>query len=418
MLVADFGCGGGRREFIYDMLNIIYISSGSWETDHRRAQMDAMGAFCNLIYIEKPLAINNVIRSPKVLACWFKNNLKPRQLRKNIQVFKPIALFPYSVAERNYIFRMINKFIFSNYIKQKIQPHLQYPLILMLSHPLERSVIGLFSEDLLCYEITDAHDKDASISDGKNRRIGEIEKILLSKADIVFASANSLKSAKQKYNKHIYHIPNAADVAFFGKSLSDNIQVPKDLTQIPPPRIGLIGHLTPNVDLEILQMMAQKYPEWSIVLIGEIKGNRKFKKNKQLVELKEYPNVYFLGIKPYELLPMYQKGLDVCLLPYKLNEYNKYVYPNKIHQYLAGAKPVVSTNLPEIRSFANLIYIAKSNQEFIEKVSKVLEIGNSSSHLIAKRLGVAKENSIEIRAKQRIALLEKALNNKLRNITM
>jgi glycosyltransferase involved in cell wall biosynthesis len=418
MPAAHSGYGGGRHESMCDMLNIIYISNGNWETDHRRVQMDATGAFCNLIYIEKPLAINNVIRSPKALANWLKNNLKPRQLGENIQIFKPIAFFPYSVAEKSYIFRMINRFIFSSYIKRRIQLHLQHPLILMLSHPLESSVIGLFSEDLLCYEITDAHDKSSSISEREKRWIEKIEKILLSKADIVFASASSLKSAKQKYNKHIYHIPNAADVAFFAKSLSDDTQVPEDLAQIPSPRIGLIGHITPNVDLEILQMMAQKCPERSIILIGEIKGNRKFKKNRQLVRLKEYPNVYFLGIKPYELLPMYQKGLDVCLLPYKLNEYNKYVYPNKIHQYLAGGKPIVSTNLPEIRPFANLIYIAKNNEEFIEKVSKALEVENSNGRLMANRLFVAKENSVEIRAKQRIALLEKALNNKLKNIAM
>ena len=350
-------------------------------------------------------------RTSKTFLNWFINGQNPQKSEKDIQVFRSIALVPYSVAEKFIILRFINKSILNIFIKFRVQPHVKHPIVLMLSHPLHRHFGGLFKERLLCYEITDAFDKITHFSDRQNKTIGEIEKKLLSQVDIVFTSARNLKLAKQEYNENIHFIPNAADVDFFSKSLSPDNKVPADLAKIPTPRVGLIGHITANVDLEILQIMAGKHPEWSIIIIGKIKGNRKFKKEKLLKILKNYPNIHFLGLKPYESLPLYQKGLDVCLLPYKLNEFNKYVYPNKIHQYLAGGKPIVSTDLPEISPFANLIFIAKSKEDFVLKVDKALK-NQDADFQIEERLQAARKNSAKIRACQRIELLEKALNHK------
>lgn len=387
--------------------------NGDWKTDHRRAQMTAMTPFCNLICIERPVTLQTFITNPLILLQWFKNGWKPRQLGENLQVFKSIAFVPYSVAEKFIVLRFINKIIIHCFIKFGIQLYVKHPIVLMLSHPMQRQFVGLFKEELLCYEITDAYDKITHFSASENRKISKIERILLSRADIVFTSAKNLEQDKLHYNKNTFFIPNAADIEFFSKSLSHNTLVPDDLAKISKPRIGLIGHITANVDLEILIMIAEKHPEWSLVLIGMINGNRKFRNGLPLERLRKLSNVHFLGLKPYESLPMYQKGLDVCLLPYKLNEFNKYVYPNKIHQYFAGGKPIVSTDLPEVRPFANLVFIAKNKEEFIEVIYKTLKDKGSNDHLIQKRLQIARENSVEIRARQRIHLLENALRNKI-----
>jgi glycosyltransferase involved in cell wall biosynthesis len=398
------------------MLNIIYILNGDWATDHRQPQMQAMTEFCNLTCIETPLTLNTIIRNPREFPKWFKNGLKSRQMERNLQIFKPIAFVPHSVAETFPILGIINKFILCRFINKKIKPYLKHPLILILAHPMHRNFIGLFNEKLLCYEITDAYDRITNFNSRKNYKIGKLEETLLSQSDIVFASSKGLVEAKQHLKRNIHFIPNAADFDFFHQSMNPKIQVSPDLAAIPKPRVGLIGHITENVDLEIIMAMAEGHPEWSVILIGRIKGSRRFKKGRLLSKVLYLPNVYYLGFKDYEMLPMYLKGIDVCLLPYKLNEFNKYVYPNKIHQYLAGGKPVVSTDLPEIRPFASLIFIAKNKEEFIEGVYKTLMDKGSSDHLIQKRLQTARENSVEIRAKQRIDLLEEALRNKLGNL--
>ncbi len=412
MPAAPSGSGGKLRK---QMLNIIYILNGDWETDHRRPQMEAMTKNCNLICIEKPLTLTALFNNPRTFFKQLKKSLEPKYSGENLQIFKPLALLPYSVTEKLLGLRIINRLILRNFVRQKIQPHIKNSHVLILAHPMQRHFIGLLNTELLCYEITDAYDKITGFSDRKNRMIRELERAVLSEADIVFTSAMTLQKEKRRYNENTFFIPNGADVDLFSRSLSPDISVPEELAKIPSPRIGLIGHITANVDLEIIQSMAEKHPEWSIVMIGEIKGNKNFKTDELLTSVCRLKNVHFLGLKPYETLPMYQKGLDVLLLPYKINEFNQYVYPNKLHQYLAGGKPVVSSDLPEVRPFSNVIYIAKRREDFIEMVREALKAINNNGACIAERLHVARENSVQVRARQRISLLEEALNNKQGN---
>ena len=55
------------------------------------------------------------------------------------------------------------------------------------------------------------------------------------------------------------------------------------------------------------------------------------------------PNLHYLGGKTYDELPAYLAGWDVCLLPFALNEATRYISPTKTLEYMAAAKPVVST---------------------------------------------------------------------------
>jgi len=394
------------------MLNIIYILNGDWETDHRRPQMEAMAVNCNLICIERPLTIRAVFMGPRAFFTQFKSSLRPRHLGKNLNIFKPVALLPYAVAEKFSVLRIINTVILRKFFIPAIQPYLNGSQVLMLAHPMQRHFISLLNTKLLCYEITDAYDKITQFSDRENEMIRRFEKTVLSEADIVLTSARTLQDEKRRYNKNTFFIPNGADVEFFSGSLRPDVEVPEDLSEIPSPRIGLIGHITENVDLGIIRAMAEKHPQWSIVMIGGIKGNRRFRNDVALAGVKKMKNVHFLGLKPYESLPAYQKGIDVLLLPYKLNEFNQYVYPNKLHQYLAGGKPVVSTDLPEVRPYSGVISIAKSGEEFMEMVREALRVENNDSARVAERLHVAGENTVGVRAGQRIDILKKALHGK------
>jgi glycosyltransferase involved in cell wall biosynthesis len=216
----------------------------------------------------------------------------------------------------------------------------------------------------------------------------------------------SLRMAKKKYNDNVHFVPNGADVELFSRSLDQSLPVPADLAKIPAPRIGLIGHMTENVDTEVLRHMASRRRDWSIVVIGDFKGNGKFARHNGLKRLAGMRNIHLLGFKPYERLPEYQKGLDVCILPYKLNEFNQYISPNKVFQHLAGAKPIVSTDLPEVRGYADVVQIAGSKEDFVTKVERTLKAEGSNGTLKEKRLRIARENSVRTRATQRIELLE------------
>jgi hypothetical protein len=75
------------------------------------------------------------------------------------------------------------------------------------------------------------------------------------------------------------------------------------------------------------------------------------------------------------------------------------IYPLKINEYLAAGKAVVSTSFSEdIRSFAPVIHLASTHDDFIHKIELALSENNPS--LTQKRIEIANTNTWEARIKQ------------------
>lgn len=88
--------------------------------------------------------------------------------------------------------------------------------------------------------------------------------------------------------------------------------------------------------------------EIRLVMIGGTK--------KQVEKLeREYPNVVFLGYRPYTSLPVNQKAADVLVLPNsgqkKISQY--WTSPLKLFSYMASGRPIVASDLPSIREVLN-----------------------------------------------------------------
>ncbi len=82
--------------------------------------------------------------------------------------------------------------------------------------------------------------------------------------------------------------------------------------------------------------------------------------------LPQRANIHWLGQQPYELLPQLVAGWDVCLLPFELNESTRYISPTKTLEYMAAAKPVVSTGIHDVRAmFSDVVTIAADADAFI-----------------------------------------------------
>ena len=76
---------------------------------------------------------------------------------------------------------------------------------------------------------------------------------------------------------------------------------------------------------------------------------------KSLVDVSnlQKPNVHLLGRKAYADLPPYMKRFDVGLIPFRLNELTRNVNPIKLREYFSAGLPVVSSDIPEVRHYAD-----------------------------------------------------------------
>lgn len=115
-----------------------------------------------------------------------------------------------------------------------------------------------------------------------------------------------------------------------------------------------------------------------------------------------------MGIKDYRDLPGYLSCFDVCLIPFKINIVTESANPIKMWEYLATGKPIVSTAIPEVKKFEDIIYIGKNKYDFLNKVERALE--EKGLDKIQKRILTAKQNDWNFRVEKIIDLIKNYRN--------
>jgi glycosyltransferase involved in cell wall biosynthesis len=171
---------------------------------------------------------------------------------------------------------------------------------------------------------------------------------------------------------------------------------------LPGRKIGFVGAISGyKVDFPLLRLMAERHPEWSIVLIGKVGEGDPWTDVGSLADL---PNLHFMGPRAYRDLPAYLKGFDVAILPSMLNEYTRGMFPMKFFEYLAAGCPVVATRLHALQAYDNVAYLAVDPADFIVGVEQALA---GAVVPLGQRLDAAKDQTYERRTARMMAVIAK-----------
>jgi glycosyltransferase involved in cell wall biosynthesis len=208
--------------------------------------------------------------------------------------------------------------------------------------------------------------------------------------------------------ENIHYIPNAVDFDHFAQAQKVQLEVPQELRKIPGIKIGFVGRINELLDLNLMSALAAHDRKWTIILIGSVNAKRRYRKSKDFLKIKSMPNVYFMGHRPYEQLPAFLKGIDVCVLPFRKSTWMESSCPNKIFQYLAAGKPIVSTNFPASAELNNVIEVSGEISDFIKKIEICLLEENEQKRKI--RIEVARKFSVSRHADLIIYEIEKSLS--------
>ncbi|HFA50230.1 MAG TPA: glycosyltransferase, partial [Bacteroidetes bacterium] len=170
--------------------------------------------------------------------------------------------------------------------------------------------------------------------------------------------------------------------------------------------MGYAGGVNEKLDLNCIDFLANYNPTWQIVLIGKnfFKG-RLAEKFEHLLKKK---NIHYLGPKPWDQLPCYVKWFNVGILPYFPTNVAKWCdTPAKLFEYLAAELPIVEIGLPNPNTVDGLVEVARTPEEFAQKVENSLKEDNSEKRQIRKK--IALENTWESRAKYIIDVIQNRL---------
>jgi polysaccharide pyruvyl transferase CsaB len=218
--------------------------------------------------------------------------------------------------------------------------------------PIVRSVAR--QEGQVVYDLID----DWSTSLGGEWYSPAVEERIIKRSSLLVASAPSLaKRLEGMGGRPAVLLPNAVNVNLFNRR--KEFKPPRDMPD-GKPRIVYIGALWGEwFDWDLLEKLAGRYPQASIILIGDYRGQSPF----------EASNVHFLGLKPQNALPAYLKQADVAIVPWEISEITQSTSPLKVFEYLAMGLPVVA---PKINPLEDIpyVYLSSDHEEFIANIQK------------------------------------------------
>ena len=254
-------------------------------------------------------------------------------------------------------------------------------IILYFWRPEFEPVLRMIPFDLSCYHLEDEYSFSRV-----ERPTDPVEAKLLAEVDEVFILSPALFAKKAKLNPHSHYLPGAVDFAAYSQPLPE----PKDLAPIPHPRIGYVGSLKWQIDWNLLLKLSGEHPEWNFVLVGPMSPHPEI--DAALNELKGRRNVYFLGGKPSTEMMVYPQHFDVCIMPYGDNDYTKYIYPLKLHEYLAGGKPLVGTPIATLAPLGDVVLLPKTAEEWSSAIQRALDPAENTVERRLARQNFAREH--------------------------
>jgi len=191
------------------------------------------------------------------------------------------------------------------------------------------------------------------------------ETTLMKLANVVFTGGPSLYDAKRDRHPNAHCVPSSVDLAHFSKGIDPN-NAHADLQHIGRPRLGFFGVLDERLDISLLASLAAARPDWQLCLVGPVVKI-------DPAELPQAPNIHYFPQQPYEALPLFLAGWDVCLLPFARNDATKFISPTKTLEYMAALRPVVSTPIADVgRLYADGVALADGVEAFIEACEQAL----------------------------------------------
>lgn len=237
-----------------------------------------------------------------------------------------------------------------------------YDYLLWYITPMAMPFSGNLKPKMVVYDCMD----ELSSFKGAHPNMIKNESLLMEFADVVFTGGQNLYEYKKNKHQNIHPFPSSIDQKHFESGIGS--KEPFDQAEIHNPKVGFYGVIDERLDIELLDGLANKLPDFQFIMIGPV-----VKINPAI--LPKQTNIHYLGQKSYSQLPAYLAYWDVAFLPFAKNDSTRFISPTKTPEYLCAGKPVVSSSIRDVvipYGEMGLVHIADNVTDFAHAIGKAL----------------------------------------------
>ena len=314
--------------------------------------------------------------------------------------------FPGRLPGVGKLFRDLNQRLLKRELDRLLPP--EEERIVFYDQPMEYDLVKSFGEALSIYLALD--DLTLTVWGEPFPKQVQAEIRMLGKIDALICVSRVLADTLQSRIPEgrtipVHVLPNGYDEHLF--NLDKSWKEPAALRPIPKPRVLVAGYVSERIDWDGIAGAARARPDWTWVFTGPATTGMPEKikslgeKLNQETPSRNFPKMAWLGEFRNEEVPAFITHCDVCAVPYRLNAFTRSSSPLKAFEYLAMGAPVLSTRIPSLESYGDVMeWVEEGEGESYGGALDRLMAKRHHPQVVEKRREAVRNESWENRARQ------------------
>lgn len=389
---------------------IVCIGTPTWEGNYAKSTVQLLSELSDrytILYVDYQYTVKDMImtaagrqNAPLRRMAGLDERLRklPAGNSGSVFVLTPPPIIPMNWINDRKIYNAVQSFnariIRSSILSAMQELKMEDPIVISAFNPsFGMALKGTLGESSLIYYCYD----NISAAPWLGKHGGMLEQEFAAAADVIVTSSDELTKRFSNFSTKVHVVKNGVDFQNMQRGFSE-------VRRYGRPVAGYIGSIDERIDYDLLESVIDRSQDITFRFIGR-STHPNFEQR-----LRRHSNVEMLGAHPSSSLPDFLKEMDVCIIPFAMNEFNRSVYPMKVNEYLAAGKPVVMTPFADLPEFSGIVRCSDSAENFNRSLRN--EIANDTAEQKDLRQTFAHERSWTNRAKEFSTVIETAVRRR------
>ena len=297
----------------------------------------------------------------------FSNHIT--QISPNLYTFSPIKIIPFNrfkISQNINIYLSFNLLYLLCFLR-----HLTRPFYWVFYPQIADLIKFSFRSRFLVHDIIDFF---TSPNPKISSKLYSQKKYFLQKSNLITSISSSFKNNYLKIlpSAKIHSVPQGFKLLTPSKNIHPKIKKLKKLTN----KVAFIGVINNRLDFDLLFKLIKSTPQVNYFFIGPISFDINVSPkpiSKLSQKLFSFKNVTHIDLIPKDQIAQFIEIIDIAIIPYDISDdFNRLCCPMKLFEYFAGAKPVISTPIEELKLFPRYVFTSNDPLVWKQLINKLL----------------------------------------------